>query len=332
MSAPDFAPAFFTGDLLDQAVVLAASVSAAKGVRFRNGHLAVRPVAATRQSRIRGRPVGAGTGRWRRSAEPWLQRIMKGSFSEFVMAKVVSVSQLRQELDKQPKWAEPFLLGVRTLLDWVNANSGKMYQLLQAQSALSAEFKQEAELKLHEYLALTAQMLDDRDYAAAPGLISIGTKDRSKWNPAGYFKKTFVLTPYCECKGNIHACKDGCVEFTKDRAWWEKMAPWVARGTKLLTAGITLAFAGMPLALGDDVFDVIKEDVHFMGELAKHMELHEGDRKAQPKGEEAAEAELGKSVGEGDRESRLTRAALAGLLEELAPTNYRARQWGRYGA
>jgi hypothetical protein len=203
-----------------------------------------------------------------------------------------------------------------------------MDQLLQAQSALAAEFRQEAELKLHEYLTLTSQMLDDRDFTAAPGLISINTKDRSKWNPAGYFNKTYVLTPYCECKGNIHACKDGCVEFTKDRAWWEKTAPWVARGTKLLTAGITLAVAGMPLALGNDVFDVVKDDVHFMGELAKHMELQPRDKKAQAKGEEAAEAEVRKGVGEGDKESRLTRAALAGLLEELAPTNYRARQWG----
>jgi len=249
------------------------------------------------------------------------------SFSEFVMAKVVSVEQLRQELDKQPEWAAPFLRGVGSLVDWVTANSGKMDQLLQAQSDLSAEFKQETELKLHEYLALTSQMLDDRDFTAAPGLISINTKDRSKWNPAGYFKKTYVLTPYCECIDNIHACKDGCVEFTKDRAWWQKTAPWVARGTKLLSAGITLAFAGMPLALGTEVFDAIKDDVNFMGELAKHMELEQKDGK-QSKGEEVAEAEAGKGIGEADGESRLTRAALAGLLEELAPTNYRARQWG----
>ena len=58
------------------------------------------------------------------------------------------------------------------------------------------------------------------------------------------------------------------------------------------------------------------------------MELHQGDKKVQAKDEEAAEAEVGKGVREGDKESRLTRAALAGLLEELAPTNYRARQWG----
>jgi hypothetical protein len=42
----------------------------------------------------------------------------------------------------------------------------------------------------------------------------------------------------------MHACEDGKVEFTKDRAWWEQSAPWIARGTKLLAAGLQLAFAG----------------------------------------------------------------------------------------
>jgi len=250
------------------------------------------------------------------------------SFSEFVMAKVVSIEQLRHELDRQPEWAVPFLRGVGSLQNWVKANGAKMDQLLQAQSALSAEFKQEAELKLHEYLALTSQMLDDRDFTAAPGLLSINTKDRSMWNPAGYFKKTYVLTPYCECQGNIHSCEDGQVEFTKDRVWWEKTAPWVARGTKLLSAGLKLAFAGMPLALGDDVFEAIKNDVEFMKELVDHLELEEGDKQAFAAAEEAVRGDVGKDLRQADRESRITRAALARLLEEIASTNYRARQWG----
>ncbi len=250
------------------------------------------------------------------------------SFSEFLLCKMELRTILREEHDRQPEWAAPFLGGVRTLLDWVDANGKKMDRLLQAQSELSAEFKQEAQLKLHEYLKLTSRMLDNRDFTAAPGLISINTKDRSKWSPAGYFKKTYVLTPYCEYPDEIHACYDGCVEFTKDRAWWQKTAPWIARSTKLLTAGISLAFAGMPLVLGSDVFNVIKDDVNLMKELAKHMELKDKDRKPATKGEEAVESRVGKGIAGGDEESRLTRAALAGLLEQLAPTNYRARQWG----
>ena len=250
------------------------------------------------------------------------------SFNEFVTARVITVSQLRRELNRQPEWTAPFLRGIGGLLDWVTANGGKLDQLLQAQSALGAEFRQEAELKLHEYLALTSQMLDDRDYTAAPGLISISTKDRSKWNPAGYFKNTYVLTPYCECQGNIHPCKDGQVEFTKDRVWWKQTAPWLARGTKLLSAGITLAFAGMPLALGPEVFDVIKDDVAFMDELAKQMELEKGDTRDQAEEDDVAETGVGKGIGEGDKESRLTRWALAAFMKEMAPANYHARRWG----
>ena len=51
-----------------------------------------------------------------------------------------------------------------------------------------------------------------------------------------------------------------------------------------MTAGITLAFAGMPLSLGNEVFDVIKDDVNFMGELAKHMELEQETRKRKQSG------------------------------------------------
>ena len=246
------------------------------------------------------------------------------SFGQFVKEQTLTVAKLRLELDKPPVWAEPYLNSIGTLLDWVDAHDDKMDQLLQGQSALSAEFKQEAELKLQQYLALTNELLDDRDYTAAPGLISIRTQDRSKWNPTSYFKQAYLLTPYCECPDNIHACEDGQVAFSKDRAWWAKSAPWIARGTKLLSVGLQLAFSGMPLSLGKEAFEAIKEDVDFMNKLAEKMELEQGDASV----EADVVAEFGKEISEGDRESRLTRAALAHLLEELAPNNYRARQWG----
>ncbi len=251
-----------------------------------------------------------------------------GSFSEFVMAKFVSLSQLRQELDRQPEWAAPYLDGVRTLLDWVSINDGKMDQLLQAQSALSAEFRQEAELKLNEYLARMSEMLDDRDRTAAPGLISIMAQDRSKWNPVGYFKKTYMLTPFCECEANIHACDDGKVEFTKDRAWWEGTAPWIARGTKLLTVGLQLAFAGLPLGLGVEAAKAIKNEVKFMQELTKHLELKAPEKSDAAEAFEAVQNDVRRDLRGGDREAALTRTALARFLEETAPDNYHARRWG----
>ncbi len=251
-----------------------------------------------------------------------------GSFGEYVKERGLTAEDLHREFNREPEWAKPFLVGIDSLQRWVEANATNINKLLQTQYNLSAEFKQESELKLFEYLSLVNKMLDDRDFTAAPGLFSLNTVDKSRWNPRGYFQKTFVLTPFCECPGNIHACKDGATEFTKDKIWWEKTAPWVARATKFLSVGLKLAFSGMPLALGDAAYDPIKNDVEFMKELSDHMTL-ELDEKHRIDGKDPyLEIEAVKGGYADDPHSRLTRAALARLLEEIAPTNYRARQWG----
>jgi hypothetical protein len=231
-------------------------------------------------------------------------------------------------MDKPPEWAAPFLGGIAALLEWAVINRDKLDQVLRGQKGLAAEFKQEAELKLHEYLNCMSAILDDRDHTAAPGLISIMTKDRNAWNPAGFFRMTYVLTPYCECEANIHSCPDGSVEFTKDKAWWVKTAPWIARGTKLLVAGLQLAFAGMPLALGADTAKAIEDEVKLMDELTKHLELEMPEKEADDGSGKLIEGAGGKDLRGNDRETALTRAGLARLLEETAPDNYRARRWG----
>jgi Leucine-rich repeat (LRR) protein len=248
------------------------------------------------------------------------------SFAENVI-QVVPLDQLRRVLDEQPAWADPLMRNIRIMLDWVDENGESINLTLAGQARLLPEIKQQLDLKLHEYLAYTSQMLDDREHTAAPGIISISTKDRSKWNPASYFQKTYILTPFCECEGNIHPSADGQVEFTKDREWWETTAPWIARGTKLLAAGLQLAFAGMPLALGPRVFDAIKDEVEFMNELTQHMEL-EADTAKIAGAAELLQGDVGKDLRGTERESRLMRAALARFLQETAPTNYRAQQWG----
>ena len=133
------------------------------------------------------------------------------SFGEYVLAKVASIDELRKELDKKPQWAENLSRDIGTLLGWVDENRQKVDQLLQGQAHILPEFKQEAELKLHEYLRFINQMLDDRDLASAPAIFTMSTSDRSKWNPQSYFTKTYVLTPFCECDHNIHPCEDGRV-------------------------------------------------------------------------------------------------------------------------
>ncbi len=252
------------------------------------------------------------------------------SFGDFVAAKLTATqiaAIVRQEADKRPKWAEPFLRSLQGLFDWVGDNSTKLDQLLRGQEAISAEFKQEAELKLHEYLHCMSAMLDDRDHTSAPGLISIMTKNRSLWNPQGYFRQTYILTPYCECEGNIHACEDGSQEFTKDKAWWAASAPWMARGTKLLVAGLQLAFVGMPLALGAEVAKSVEDEVKLMEKLTKHLEL-EMPEEADKGFDTVLKGDVGKDLRGRDRETALTRAALAKLLEEIAPVKYLAKVWG----
>ncbi len=249
------------------------------------------------------------------------------SFGGFVEERLRLI--VREEVKSTtPEWAEPFLRGIGALLDWAEQNSDKLEELLHGQAALAEEFKQEAELKLHEYLGALSLMLDDRDHTAAPGLISIMTKDLSPWSPVNFFKKTYILTPYCECEGNIHACEDGNVEFTKDKMWWKKTAPWLARGTKLLAAGLQLAFAGMPLALGAEVAKSVEAQVKLMDALTKQLELEAPEEESDDGSGELIRSGVGKDLRGKNGETALMRASLARFLEETAPDNYRARKWG----
>lgn len=252
------------------------------------------------------------------------------SFNDFVVQRVVAAMKpaMRGEMDKQLEWAVPFVRGMNALFDWAQHHSTQLEQVLLGQATLSAEFKQEAELKLHEYLNCMSAMLDDRDHTAAPGLISIMTKDRSAWNPIGWFEKTYILTPFCECEGNIHACEDGNVEFKKDKAWWVATAPWIARGTKLLAAGLQVAYAGMPLAFGTEAAKAVEAEVKLMQALTKHMELETPKETRDDASEEVFRGGVGKDLRGNDGETALTRAALAKLLEATAPNNYRAKKWG----
>ena len=252
------------------------------------------------------------------------------SFGEYILAKVVLTDELRKALDKKPEWAETLTQDIGTLLGWVEVNRMKMEQLLAGQASLSAEIKQEAELKLHEYLGYVSQMLDERDHAAAPAIFSINTKDRSRWNPKTYFTQTYILTPFCECEQNIHTCKDGKVEFTRNQEWWNKTAPWIGRGTKVLSAGLQLAFTGMPIAMGAAAFNAIKDDVDFMKELAKYISVKpdvSDDEETRGIAEKLGGSFV-KDMRLDDPETSLMRAALSRMLEAIAPDNYRARQWG----
>ncbi|MEM6590624.1 MAG: hypothetical protein AAF651_02050 [Cyanobacteria bacterium P01_C01_bin.73] len=129
----------------------------------------------------------------------------------------------------------------------------------------------------------------------------------------------------------MHRHDDGHVLFPTDREWWAKTAPVIARGTKLLAMGLKLAFAGMPLTLGDDVYGTVKNDVTLMKELTNHLAI-DADPYADDgrllNADDSLDGERVKDLrGEGQK-TALMRAAMTQFLETLAPTNYRAGQWG----
>ena len=242
---------------------------------------------------------------------------------------------LRHELDKTPAWAEPLIQNIGTIVRWVDENQGTLDELLKNQAHLTPAFQQELDQKLREYLAHVDEMLDGRQQTAAPGIFSLAPVDGSRWNPKSYFKAKYALTPFCECEGNIHACDDGKFEFQKNKQWWDKTAPWIARGTKILSVGLQLAITGMPLAVGDAAYEAVKHDVTFMKELAKHAGSQagssaDGDILAHDATQGFAD-EPGRSWKDlrGDaKEARLMRTSLARFLEEVARVNFQAGQWG----
>jgi len=256
-----------------------------------------------------------------------------GSFGgdiETVIRK--EAERTRERMEKTPRWAKPFIHNINVLLNWADQHQQILEQLQDDHVNLLPEIRQELELKLREYLGHMSDMLDERHQKSAPSVFSIGTQDGSPWNPKTYFKETYVLTPWCECEGQMHRHDAGHVLFSTNRDWWDKTVPWIARGTKVLATGLQLAFAGLPLALGNNVYNVIKNDVTFMKEMTKHLELALHSDSEYDKeflcSDDAQAGEHIKDVRGDDKETPLIRAALTRFLEELAPNNYRAGQWG----
>jgi len=242
---------------------------------------------------------------------------------------------LRAELDKRPEWAEQFGRDVASVMVRVDQIAGIAEDLRVASREIPAVIGQRIQLAKHDLLGLFNEMLDNRDFASAPAIVSIAPIDGSGWNSRNWFEKKYVVTPYCELEGEIHPCRGICESFRMPRQWWEKTAPKLALGVRLLQAGLQIAFAGAPMAVGSSVYEQMKKEVDFMKELAKHLNPQAGA--ASDVGEEEAKfvrrrgasadvLDLRRSAG--DDPKRIARMQLAELLEAIAPQNYRARQWG----
>jgi len=239
----------------------------------------------------------------------------------------VTVKELQEELAKKPKWAEELIGDVKSSLVWIDKVYDEAIEIREKQKVLPAEIGQRVELKLRDYLRMLNEMLDNRDFNSAPAVVSIIPVDRSKFNPKNWFEKEYILTPYCENKGGVHKV-DFSRKFTMPREWWEKTAPKLAIGVKVLSAGIKIACTGLPLAIDAKIFEEIKNEVEFMKELAEHLKL-EGRAESDilhEASEVAAMQDTWQFSDEGAK--RIARIQLAGLFAEIAPANYKARQWG----
>ncbi|HBG28529.1 MAG: hypothetical protein A2Y10_11365 [Planctomycetes bacterium GWF2_41_51] len=246
----------------------------------------------------------------------------------------LTVKELRQELDKKPEWAENLIKDVETSLVWIDKTYEEIIRLRKHNKKLGPEIIQEMELRWRNYLDMVNEMLDNRDFNSAPAIISMMPIDGSKFIPANWFNKEYIVRPYCECEEGIHPINYTC-GFKKPKEWWVKTAPKLAIGVKILSAGIKIACAGLPLAVGTEVFQAVEKEAEFMKELADHLELEGGaESDISAEGCETVEALRGKTAvrdlrqfGEND-EKRIARMKLAELFSEIAPDNYKSQQWG----
>jgi len=256
------------------------------------------------------------------------KRLVYG-FSSFGEA-AVTVKELREELAKRPAWAEGMIEDVKSGLVLIDKTYDEAIGVRDEQKRLPAEIGQQVELRLRGYLGLLNEMLDNRDFNSAPGLVSISEVDGSAFNPKSWFNKEQVLTPYCEWESGVH--KVGfSVSFKKPRVWWEKTAPKLAFGVRVLSAGIKIACAGLPAGIDPKIFAEIKNEVAFMKELAGHLEVEGGaESDLSMEAGEFVEGVRGRvlDAGTGEDEKRIVRMQLAELFSEIAPKNYKARQWG----
>ncbi len=254
-------------------------------------------------------------------------------FSTFGEA-AITVKELRDQLDKKPEWAKDLAGDVMSSLIWIDKVYNEVVEIHRRQKTLPAKLRQEVDLKIRDHIRLMNEMLDNRDFNSAPAVVSIEPVDGSKFNPKNWFEKEYILRPFCEWEGSVHPI-DYSTPFRKPKEWWVKIAPKLSLAVKVLSAGIQIACAGLPLAVKPEIFDAIENHAEFMKELAGHLEI-EGDAESGISVESGRLVE--RRVGYGinydfrqlssEDEKRILRMQLAELLSEIAPKNYKARKWG----
>ncbi|MBC8468948.1 MAG: leucine-rich repeat domain-containing protein [Planctomycetes bacterium] len=244
---------------------------------------------------------------------------------------IVSAEKMKEMVKEGVKQIQSDVMSLLVSVDKIGT---RVDEIREQGKRLPAEIGQQVELNLREYLRLLDEMLDNRDFNSAPAVISIEGVDGSKFNPKNWFEKKYVLRPFCEREGRVHP-GDFVVPFNKPREWWVKTAPRLSMAVKVLSAGVQIACAGLPLGVKPEVFEAVEKHAEFMKELAGHLELEGG---AESDVSEEAGRTVEKMKGKdrlrdlrqlsGDDEKRIARMQLAELFSEIAPKNYKGRQWG----
>jgi len=238
---------------------------------------------------------------------------------------------LRKELDKKPEWAERDFLTMFKRLDRL---IDQVDSLKEQDKAIDAELKQRIDQGFRSHLNIFNEILDNRDFNSAPAIVSIVPLDGTKWNPQNWFENKYDIVPYCEFENETHQIENVCTPFKMPRKWWEKTAPKLAIAVKVLSAGVKIACAGLPVGVDPELFKTMKNEVGFMKELASHLELKgEAISDITSESMEHVKSATGDTIHDLrqiDKEdlNRIARMQLAQLFEEIAPINYKSRKWG----
>ncbi len=247
------------------------------------------------------------------------------SFGQLITKKELQTT-LQEERDKNPVWAGRVSL---VMLEEITKLTNQVNHLQEQGRMINAELKQKIDLGFRNHLKMLNELLDNREFHSAPAIVSIAPVDGTKWNPKNWFEIKYEIIPYCEYESNIHRVEKVCKPFTMPKQWWEDTAPYLVNGIKILSAGVKIACAGLPLGVDPKAFETMKNEVAFMKKLTSHLEkIRNKAPYLDIHNMENVTTVNYISHHLFNDENLIARIQLARLFEAIAPDNYKSRQWG----
>ena len=273
----------------------------------------------------------------------------------------LTVEKLREEL-------RPLVEDMKSSLIWIDKTYSEAIAIREQGKKLPARIAQEVQMKLRDYLGLFNELLDNRDFNPAPAIVAIRPVDGSAFNPKNWFEKKYELVPYCECEQEVHPVNFSVkfekpkIWWVKAAPWLSGGIKVFSAGVKIACAGLPMVTPKLFEAMKNEaefmkeLADELESDAELdmpwkMNNVYAHKEfiknyiqLHRNDEKLIGQFALGDDAKLDRSyilhnvnvrsyindflqLG-GKDEKRIVRLQLAKLLEDIAPNEYKARQWG----